>query len=920
MPNHPADFIWIDAHGTGRNVFAIFRQDFTLPAAAKSATLHLFADTRYRLRVNGHILSTGPTRFLPTHPQFDTIDLIPYLNKGANVITVEVNHFGDVSFESKPSIGGFIAWGEVRVGTKKIDLSTPGKWVVHTPVAWDPMSPPYSFAQGPTEICDTRLLPDSLFTGKPETRFWTTPTKIANQAAWGTLSPRSITMPTFTTLQPDRIVSRGELLTDEQIIGGRVNHATHAPGQRTRCAYFTWLYSPRQQSVTLGAFWGPHYLNGQPVQDVNNDTLGNRKDLHVHLNAGWNFLFGEPEMLQTPWVIQIGLPAAAGLIASTQPVHTCDEVIAIADGIGEEQLRALRPTIPTTHQELPDMPGGFKPVKRTAPFDHPARLMGWIRASNHKPKYPHTTTDLFLTAGKDEVIVFDMGREYIGHYKLELTAPPGVILDIANDELIDSRGLVKIYRSHFMCNCVDRFIARGGKQTIEGFRRRGGRYIQVTFRNVKQDATLHSIGIVDALIPIKVDGQFESSDAVFDWAYTAGLRTQLYSLDDSWVDPWRERGLYIGDALVEHHATWAASNDPSIVKRSLLMWSQGQYPDGQIPDVVPAWKNTPLHDYSLIFIILLHDYVSQSADLKFAKELWPTVVRIFNSAAWKTEKSGLWNSDHLHMFIDWGVTKDHRKGENGVLNAFRVAALERAAILGKQIGKTADAKRYSTQAAAARKAFANLWNSDKSEFAATRVNGELSPLPSMHTNCLALLYELYATPKQKAGVLDNLKHALADERYQTGTHLEIYFYYYLLHALMEHGEVEWAENLIRRAYGVFKDTGGMTVWETFDERGQGTGSQCHGWAAAANSIFARYTLGVRPVAFKPSHVVIAPRSATLSRARGVVAHPAGPIEVSWIRDARRLILSVRAPKSLKLDVRPVAPFDQLQLTLTRANS
>ena len=120
-------WIWTDAHGSDRNDFSLFRRVLELPAWPDSAELHLFADARYRLRVNGAIVGYGPGRFVPAHPAFDTIDLKPWLKPGTNVVLVEAWAPNANSFQAMPeSRGGFIAWGAVSCHGAQTDLATLG--------------------------------------------------------------------------------------------------------------------------------------------------------------------------------------------------------------------------------------------------------------------------------------------------------------------------------------------------------------------------------------------------------------------------------------------------------------------------------------------------------------------------------------------------------------------------------------------------------------------------------------------------------------------------------------------------------------------------------------------------------------------------------------------------------------------------
>jgi len=66
-----------------------FRKSFDLSAKPLGATLlHLFADARYILWVNGTYVDRGPARFQPNGPEYDTVDIGPYLQSGKNCVAL----------------------------------------------------------------------------------------------------------------------------------------------------------------------------------------------------------------------------------------------------------------------------------------------------------------------------------------------------------------------------------------------------------------------------------------------------------------------------------------------------------------------------------------------------------------------------------------------------------------------------------------------------------------------------------------------------------------------------------------------------------------------------------------------------------------------------------------------------------------
>ena len=83
-----ARFVWLGDTARRRNQFAGFERTFSLPAVPAQFPLHLFADTRYRLRVNGEFVGAGPGRFVTQFPEYDTHELAPLLRAGDNRISV----------------------------------------------------------------------------------------------------------------------------------------------------------------------------------------------------------------------------------------------------------------------------------------------------------------------------------------------------------------------------------------------------------------------------------------------------------------------------------------------------------------------------------------------------------------------------------------------------------------------------------------------------------------------------------------------------------------------------------------------------------------------------------------------------------------------------------------------------------------
>jgi hypothetical protein len=87
---------WIAPPGAAGDSFTVFhaRRSFDLPTLPARFVVHVSADNRYRLYVNGVQVSSGPQRSDVTHWRYETLDLAPQLRAGRNVIAALVWNWG----------------------------------------------------------------------------------------------------------------------------------------------------------------------------------------------------------------------------------------------------------------------------------------------------------------------------------------------------------------------------------------------------------------------------------------------------------------------------------------------------------------------------------------------------------------------------------------------------------------------------------------------------------------------------------------------------------------------------------------------------------------------------------------------------------------------------------------------------------
>lgn len=834
---HAPQQVWLrpDALSRGLTDWVTFERRFQLLVAADQAELNLFASSRYRLSVNGCIVAHGPARFVPSYAEIASHDLRPFLRIGENAITVEACFIDHNTYQHVPdTTGRFIAWGSVA----GVDLATPGDWRACRSGGCLAAVPAYSFAIGPVEIRDTR-------TSSPA---WQPVAVLTDHIEGWRFLPDSVPPLSNKRLTPV-MTALASLPRVERRIGlvsvhptSRGAHDSPVRGQHFR--YVTCLHSPHQQTITLGIHWGPHWFNGIKLEPIDDTTRGNRQSATVTLRSGWNLLCGEPEQLQPSYPLLIAFPTDAGITAHATPDLGEPAPIAFQPARKIDAADRWTLSAPSTFEQAGVNRDGWQYVGGDPAA--PARMMAWdvLEECLPRPSLPHDNA-------VDFTAVFDLGTEYLAHVQIELDAAPGTIIDVGYDEKLRTDGALSWFSSNAFIESADRFICCGGRQTLETFHPRGGRYVQVTVRPLPGSrVTLHAVTLRDARSRQRLDRAFHSSRDVFDWTWNAGVATLQASADDVFCDsPWRERGMYLGDSYVQSMVELVASSEARIGARSLRLFSAAQSADGSFPNVAPSWYRAEISDFSLIYMLWLHDYWQHTRDTAILRDCLPAGLRMLKSPRWKVSShSPLWTvPPGTKLFIDWGVHLPARQyDENGVLNAFRIRALDCAAVLLQASDEPAQSRQLLAQAEQLKAVYRDrLWLAQHGRFAGGTEQGRPVEREILHCNILALAFGL-ADPTHEPALADYVVRRLKGNAVRAlgkppvDDYAELYFLKYALDALVRINGHDVAQQVIADHMTPMRDAGSPTLWECLRWAPQGRGSRCHSWSAGPLVYLAKF--------------------------------------------------------------------------------
>lgn len=91
---NPARWIWFSSKRTLPNSVVLFRREINIDSGLIRAAGWIFADSRYRLFLNGQRIQWGPAPCDPRYQEVDPLDFTDRLVPGKNIIGIEVLYYG----------------------------------------------------------------------------------------------------------------------------------------------------------------------------------------------------------------------------------------------------------------------------------------------------------------------------------------------------------------------------------------------------------------------------------------------------------------------------------------------------------------------------------------------------------------------------------------------------------------------------------------------------------------------------------------------------------------------------------------------------------------------------------------------------------------------------------------------------------
>ncbi len=439
-------------------------------------------------------------------------------------------------------------------------------------------------------------------------------------------------------------------------------------------------------------------------------------------------------------------------------------------------------------------------------------------------------------------LFFDFGREVVGYTRIKAKGEQGQKIIVYHGEELDEQGNVR-WQMRANCNYKEEITLSGEEDITPFYEYRAFRYIEL--ENAPKDV---SVWVEERHYP------FDTTKVLF---FSADNElTQIWDIcqlgvrlcsQEVFVDcPSREKGQYLGDAVITSRSFMWLTGDTSLTKKSLTDYYQSTKIDSGLTAVAPSGFIQELAEYSLQYPLMLWEYYRHSGDKEFlqvmATECLPGLLNYF--AQFENEDALLHSTGAKPILIDWPKNlRDNFDYEfaqnkpNAVVNAFYYGAIIQTLEIQKELGIENPALKEKSE---------KIWKSYQKTFLDSEIklykDAPGSNHYSLHSNALPLFFGLVKDEEVKENVFTLIE--------QKGLSCGVYIASYVIEACFKEGnpelgwklltndtEYSWKEMLRNDA------TSCLEVWKPTMKVNM---SWCHAWSSCPIYILSEYVLGLKP--------------------------------------------------------------------------
>lgn len=568
-----------------------------------------------------------------------------------------------------------------------------------------------------------------------------------------------------------------------------------------------------------------------------------------------------------------------------------------------DRLHGLLSPWPLQVRPIPEMyerERSFKRIMRQEGLPTGSRTEDWIAGNEPLRIPPFTRLALELDAGElttgFPVFVMKGGsRSEIGFVCAESYERAGGGKGVRDDP---EGGVLRGIRESYRVSGTGE-----GTEKYETFLYRTFRFVRLEIETAAEPLTLEMPAYRETGYPLQVTASFACSDEKLLPLWEISLRTLQRCMYETYMDcPYYEQLQYSMDTRLQILFTYQVSADDRLARKAIYDFHSSLMPSGMLQSRYPSRQAQVIPGFALYWIMMVYDHYEYWGDLELVGRYRPTMDAVLDWFGRRVGQDGLVGPapEGYWSFVDWvpywetpnsrGVPVPGKRAPLTVTNLMYVDALRKAAEMNQATGRNDTAAEYRERASHVIVSIQKLcWSEERQLFQDGPGIGEYS----QH----AQIWSLLAGAAQGGKAAKLAESVLEDRSLHQVSYAMAFFLFRALSAsrMYERAPDPWEP--WKRQVNLH-----LTTWveDSVSER-----SDCHAWGAVPLYEFTAEILGVKPGNAGYRSILIEPKTAALSWAKGHVATPHGTVYVEWRHhaDIGKFELCVRGLNRIPTEIR-----------------
>ncbi|RXZ80676.1 hypothetical protein EBB07_18140 [Paenibacillaceae bacterium] len=928
-----AKWIWMPGERQPINRHICFRKTFAWEGlSGGQATLHLSADTKYRLWINGTELGEGPIRSTASHWFYDSYNIGHLLQTGTNVIAVKVWHYGHSNYQYVEHEAGLIAELELTDETgRQTWVSTDESWLYKPHAGYDVHVVKRNVNIGWMEIYDAAVQADDWVLPDFDDQQWMQSHRIAAyaDASWGQLHPRGIEPFSSHVLHPAQMIELNEIQPLRKVLSINMRDNFFADARDANAKIFSGFLASKlivtkttagrltfahsrwngvQGRFKIGATWHEHnealhlppgqYLFLMEICGVHNDLF-----THMELDFDQDLQFAHPFMdgAEAAFITIGPVESISSFADGYQPVyggveketglnllHPLLVAVGKCETPGElAQYRDESKDVAPHHVMVDKMIYSLMMRKQTL---HQYAVTGQLERLLHDHALPTVLPE--PKRGGDIEFIVDFGKIYVGAVSFEVDAPEGTVIDFYGFE--HRLNGANAYTSG--CNNSFRYICREGRQTFKSGTRMGFRYLMAAVRGASNPVRFYQVALHQSSYPASNKALFRCSDPLLNDIWEISRHTSQMCMEDTFVDcPTFEQVFWVGDCRVSALVNYHLFGSYELVRHCLEMVPRSREQSPLLLALLPTDWQAAIPMWTFSWVIACEEYVAYSGDKSFESVIYPEIRATLDAYRGFLNEQGLFDTSSWNL-LDWAPIDIPYVGVVTAQQALLARCHQIAAAMAERLGLSEEAAGLHTHASQMKDAIRDhLWDEERHVYLdGIHRSGERSTTTSLQTHILLYLTDCME-PEQAAIITPQLLDP-PDDWIAIGSP---FFAFYQFEVWQRFGQLDKTLAQIRKDWGPMIRYGATTTWETFQVFPR---SHAHAWSAAPAFVLGNQLLGVEKVDNGFTAIRLSPPETELDWAEGSIPTPYGRIDASWSREGGKRTMRVRIPAQIKATI------------------